>query len=194
MKQDKTAAGISEPIYHKFNVDEFYKMLEVGIFTEDDRVELIEGEILDMDPMTPRHASRDMMLNRVFQPLMGDRAVVSVHNPVRLSRISETLPDIALLAPPVDRYKEAHPTPDNIPLLIEVADASLAYDREVKLPLYARHAIPEVWLVNLVELRIEVFREPSPQGYRAIRYAFAGDAISPAAFPDIIVRVDEVLA
>ncbi len=184
------AAPISR---HRFNVDEYYDMARAGVFSQDDRVELLEGEVVDMTPIGPGHAKRVKNLNQVFSIRLGVRALVSVQDPIRLGRGSEPQPDIALLAPRQDLYGTRHPGPEDVLLVVEVADSTVEFDRQVKIPLYARHGIPEAWLVNLVERRIEVYREPSADGYKAIRYAVVGDTISPLAFPDLMLKVDEIL-
>lgn len=124
-------------------------MAEVGLLAPDARVELIEGEIIDMPPIGPDHGSVADRLNHLLVPAVGQRAIVRVQGAVRLSRMSEPQPDTALLVPRKDYYRAAHPTGDNTFLVIEVSDSTLRYDRNVKVPLYARHAVPEVWIADL---------------------------------------------
>ena len=133
-------------------------MGEVGIFTEDDRVELIEGEIIQMTPIGSPHAGRVARLNHVLMTAVGDRAIVQVQNPVILSPETEPQPDLMLLRPREDFYTGGHPQPKDVLLLIEVAHSSLNYDRNRKIPLYAAHGIPEVWLVDVDGARLIVFR------------------------------------
>src|SRR5437868_12357745 len=132
-----------------FNVAEYYKMAAAGVFSEDDRVELIEGEIVEMNPIGSRHAACVGRLTKLLERLTGDRAIVWVQNPVQVSDYSEPLPDVALLNPRDDFYSQATPQATDVLLIIEVAESSLEYDRSIKLPLYARSGIVEVWLVNL---------------------------------------------
>jgi len=141
-------------------------MADPGILTEDDRVELIEGEIVDMPPVGSLHAGNVNRLNNLFVGRLSGHAIVSVQNPIHLGLYSAPQPDIALLKPRADYYARAHPEPKDILLVVEVSDATLPYDGEVKLPLDARSSIPEVWIVNLVDHRLEVYWEPSPEGYQ----------------------------
>jgi Uma2 family endonuclease len=134
---------------HRINVDEYYRMAEVGLLAHDARVELIDGEVIDMVPIGSRHAGIVSALNRMLGVAVGARALVTVQQPVRLSERSEPQPDIALVKPRADFYSTAHPGPSDVLLLVEVSDTTLRYDRDVKLPLYASHGIPEVWLIDL---------------------------------------------
>ena len=176
-----------------FSVAEYHKMAEAGILSEDDRVELLEGEIVAMSPIGSRHAA---CVDRLTQYLVGEagsRAIVRVQNPVRLGEHSEPQPDLALLKPRPDFYATSHPGPEDVLLVVEVAETSAAVDREVKVPLYARFGVPEVWLVDPAADRVEVFREPSAQGYREARVLRRGDAVAPVLLPDLLVPVDAVL-
>src|SRR5207247_3212709 len=144
------------PLAHRrFTVDEYYRMAETGILAEDDRVELLDGEIVEMSPIGPRHAATVTRLDHLFNRLVGDRAIVRAQNPVRLDGYSEPEPDIALVTPRADFYRAEHPTPRDILLIVEVADTSLRYDRHTKLPGYARAGVPEAWLVDLTADRVE---------------------------------------
>src|SRR5918912_896850 len=154
-----------------FNVSEYYRMAEAGILTADDRVELIEGEIVQMSPIGSLHAACVRRLNQLLQRLLGHAAVISVQDPVRLSDFSEPEPDVALLKPRADFYAHQHPTPDDVLLIIEVADTTVLYDRNVKVPLYARAGIPEVWLVDLQQDLIEVYARPTSGAYQVQRQA-----------------------
>lgn len=176
-----------------FTVDEYYRMAETGILSEDDRVELIEGEIIKMSPIGRRHAGCVNRLNSLFSERLGRSAVVSVQNPVRLSDRTEPQPDIALLIPRADFYSEGHPQPQEVLLLIEVADTTIEYDREVKISLYAQAGISEVWVVDIVEELVEVYRQPSANGYAEVRQFRRGENLSLQAFSDVVLSVDEVL-
>ncbi len=184
---------VSQLTRYKFRVDEYQKMAEAGIFTEDDRVELLDGEIVEMTPIGKGHAGRVNRLNRMFSVLPPDRAVLSIQNPIHLSDDSEPQPDFALLAPRRDFYAAALPEANDILLVVEVADRSLWTDRTVKVPLYARAGIREMWLVNLVDRRIEIYRDPSPDGYGSVVAIGPGGTVSPLAFPDIVLRVEDIL-
>ncbi|MBI4279266.1 MAG: Uma2 family endonuclease [Armatimonadetes bacterium] len=179
---------------HRFTVDEYHRMADAGILTEDDRVELIQGEIVEMVPIGSRHAA---CVNRLAQSLAREAAgdtIVSVQNPVRLGEDSEPQPDVALLRPRPDFYAGGLPGPTDVLLVVEVAETSADSDREIKIPLYARAGVPEVWLVDLRAATVEVYRNPSPQGYRAAVRHRRGEPLSVEALPDLRVLVDEVLA
>jgi Uma2 family endonuclease len=177
----------------RFTVDEYHRMAEVGILTEKDRVELIDGEIVEMTPIGARHASVVKRLNALLAGRLGARAIVGVQDPVQLSKESEPQPDVVLLRPTSDFYAAGHPEPVDTLLLIEVADTSLPYDRGVKLPRYAAAGVPEVWIVDLSADLVEACRTPSPDGYRDVVRIPRGGSLSPAAFPDLTLGVDEIL-
>jgi Uma2 family endonuclease len=176
-----------------FNITEYYRMAEAGILSEDDRVELIEGEIIKMTPIGSRHAGCVSRLNALFNRLIGETAVVSIQNPLRLSNFSEPQPDIALLKPRDDFYSNAHPTPADVLLIIEVSDTSLEYDRDIKLPLYAATSMPEVWLVNLIKDTIEIYREPHSGMYREVRYFTHGETVSPLFNSNLTLSVGAII-
>jgi Uma2 family endonuclease len=169
-------------------------MVEAGILHEDDRVELLHGEIVDMPPIGPGHASGVKRLLNGFLPLqLQGKVIISVQDPIQLGGHSEPQPDLALLKPRPDFYAQGHPTPQEVLLVVEVMESSAGYDREVKLPLYARFGIPETWLVDAERELLEVYREPSPEGYRQVHTRGRGERLSPEAFPQFSLTVDEVL-
>ena len=176
-----------------FTVEEYYRMAEANIFSEDDRVELLEGEIVQMTPIGSRHASNVMRLIRLFSQQVSEHALVSAQNPVRLDEYSEPQPDIALLRFRPDFYAEDHPKPEDVLLLVEVADTSIVFDRQVKVPLYAKAGIPEVWLVDLGGDSVEVHARPSRGGYEEVQQFRRGETISPQAFPDLKLNVSDIL-
>jgi len=153
------------PRPHRLTVDEYYRMAEVGVLAPDDRTELIEGEIIDMAPIGVDHAEVVRRLNKRLVRAAGDSAEVSVQLPVRLSVRSEPQPDLALLKPRPTGYRHAHPSADDVLLLIEVSDSTLRYDLDVKAQLYAKHAVREYWVVDLVANRVWRHRRPSGQHY-----------------------------
>lgn len=176
---------------HRFDVTEYHKMLEVGLLTEDDRVELIGGEIVDMTPIGRRHMNCVNRFTRLLVPLVSDSGyIVSVQNPVRLGLRDEPEPDLAILR---GEPQSDLPAPEETPLVIEVSDSSISYDREVKLPLYARSGLAEVWIANLQNRRIEVYTKPASDGYRAMRIFGAGERVGSREIEGIPVAVDEVL-
>ena len=178
----------------RFTVAEYHQMAQAGILGEDDRVELIEGEIVEMPPIGDRHAASVDRLTERFVQRFSDAAIVRVQNPVRLGEHSEPQPDLALLRRRADFYASGHPAPPDVLLLVEVADTSAEFDRRVKVPLYARGGIPEVWLVDLEEEAIEIHRRPSAQGYQEVKVQGRGQTISPGAFPELAINMEEILS
>lgn len=182
-----------QPHRRRFTVDEYYAMGAAGIFTEDDRIELIEGEIIEMAAIGSHHAACVHRLNRMLVQQTGERAVVLVQNPVRLSDLTEPQPDLALLRPRDDFYASGHPGPRDVLLLIEVAHSSPGYDRGTKLPLYALAGVPEVWIVDIDGGVIEVYRTPDHDRYVTEDRGVRGDTISPGLMPSVVVPVSGVL-
>jgi Uma2 family endonuclease len=181
------------PTKRKLTADEYERMGECGILHEDERVELIDGEIVEMPPIGDDHIGRVISLEYWFGQRLAGRAFVSTQNPIRLSDYSEPQPDMVLLRPREDFYGTSKARPEDIVLLVEVAQSSLEYDWLVKLPRYAAAGIVEVWLVNLIDRCIEVYRDPGADGYATQTVHRRGDTLAPAAFPDLIIRVEEIL-
>lgn len=173
-----------------FTVDEYDRMVTAGILGREDRVELIEGEIVEMSPIGHRHTACVANLMRIFITRLSERAVVWPPGAVRLSTRSKPEPDVTLLRR--HSYRAAHPDVRDVLLLIEVAESSLAYDRNVKLALYARAGIPEYWIVDVESRTIETFRTLTDTGYRDRRRVAGDEEISPVSFPDVTFRVAEL--
>ena len=144
---------------HRISVDEYYRMAEVGLIAPDARTELIDGEVIEMPPMGSPHAGTVGQLQHLLSPATKE-AQLRVQLPVRLDNYSEPQPDLAVVLPRKDFYRSRHPLPPDTLLIIEVSDSSLRFDRDIKVPLYARNQIPEVWLVDLQHNRIHFFRRP----------------------------------
>ena len=176
-----------------FSVAEYDRMVESGILCEGDRVELIEGEILAMSPIGRRHAACVRRITRVLSRLLGDRTLVSVQCPVAIPDWSEPNPDVALLVPRDDDYVEAHPLPRQVQVLIEVADSSLAYDRQIKSPLYAKAGIRELWIVDLKANRIVVHTRPRRGRYTIVRAHGLADHFTSPRFRGIEFVVRDLL-
>ena len=177
----------------KFTVAEYYRMAEVGILHHTERVELLDGEIIVMAPIGPLHAGDILRSIRLFTRRDDDRFTVQIQNPLRLDDGSEPEPDLMLLRPREDDYTTAHPTPADTLLVIETSDSSLAYDREVKIPLYARAGIPQTLIKNLPGDCVESFDQPGPEGYaRHIIYR-RGDKIRLMSLPDLELAVADLL-
>ena len=177
----------------RFTADEYHWMARVGILGKDDRVELIDGEIVEMAPIGPGHVGSLIALNERFVHEFGDVAQVSVQSSIHLDQYDEPQPDLVLVRRRADFYRSALPTPEDIFLIVEVADTTLTVDRRVKLPLYARAGIAETWLVDLPHDVLHVHREPMADGYRVTRTARRGERIAPLAFPDREIAVADLV-
>jgi Uma2 family endonuclease len=185
---------MSVPIQkYLFNVDEFYQMAQIGIFTEVDRVELVNGEVIDLCKVSPRHAGCVTRLNSYLSRQLDMESIVSVHNPVRLGHYSEPLPDIALLKWRDDFYANGHPTPADVLLIIEVADTSVDFDRRIKLPLYARAGIAETWVMVLPKDTIEVHSQPADGKYQKVRRLKRGRRLVSPTLAGLSFDVDDLL-
>lgn len=177
---------------HAFNVQEWEEMGRLGLFDEDARVELIDGEIVDMTPIGARHQDCVDRLTAAMVRLVGDDVVVRVQGPIRLSERSEPQPDLALLRRRPEGYATAFPGPSDVLLVIEVADTTLERDR-AKADIYAASGIPELWIVDLQGGQVITMCDPGPGGYAEERLARRGDVLEPAAFGDLRMRAAEVL-
>jgi Uma2 family endonuclease len=181
------------PARHRLDVDDYHRMADAGILGKHDRVELIDGELIDMAPIGQGHAAIVSRLTRALV-MAGDRiSIVWPQNPVQLDRYSEPQPDLAILRYRADFYETGEPPgPADVLLLIEVADTSLAFDRRVKLPLYARAAIAEFWIVDVQRRVLEVHRKPAGDGYAETTTYRSGDQLALALAPGIVVELDLV--
>jgi Uma2 family endonuclease len=172
----------------KLTVDEYHRMGDIGILTEDDRVELIDGELVEMAPIGSEHIAATNSLTHLLVMAVGDRGIVSVANPVRLSRHTEPQPDFSVLRRRAD-YWTAPPLSEDTMLAVEVSNTSLDYDRKVKLALYAGSGIPEVWIVDLAEKRVEVHRGPDGDTYVDVGTAGRSDVLTIAVLPGVSIPV-----
>lgn len=178
---------------HRITVDEYYRMAEVGILAPDARVELIEGEIIDMGKIGTAHARSTVHLTRLLMEAVGTRATVLPQVPLHLSDISEPIPDLALVRTEAASYKEGHPRPTDTFLVIEVSDSTLRYDLQIKASLYARHAIPEYWIVDLPGRQVRFFRSPDSGQYTDVTSTGAPGVVSPLALPEVRIDLAHVL-
>lgn len=177
---------------HRFTTADYHRMAEVGIFGEDSRVELIRGQIVDMAPIGAPHLGMVNRLNRLLSALLEGRGLVSVQNPVRLDNGSEPEPDVAVLKPRADDYESATPRPEEVLLLIEVADSTLRDDRDVKIPLYAESGIPECWLVDIVGRAVEIYRQPVRGRYAESRRVGPAGTLDIAALPGVSLDASDL--
>ncbi len=181
------------PRRHLITVDEYHRMGETDILGPDARVELIEGEIIDMPPMGPPHGAEITVLNQLLVRAVGDLAIVRCQLPILLDERSEPVPDFVLVKPRADFYSTRHPNATDTLLIVEVSHTTLRYDRKVKVPLYARHLVPEVWIVDIRGEQIHFFRSPADG-----QYAHASTTRPPAstalsALPGVTVDLSQVL-
>jgi Uma2 family endonuclease len=181
------------PERRRFSIEEYHRMGEAGILGREERVELIDGEIVVMSPIGNRHITCVDRLNRMLVQGLGDRAIVRVQNPVRLASRSEPEPDFALLRPRDDFYAGNPATEKEVLTFIEVMETSARYDRGFKRDFYARSGIAELWLVDLNLERVEVYRKPAAGEYTEMRIAARGQNVSPEAFPELVLGVDAIL-
>jgi len=187
-----TVATPTRERYH-FTQREYYALVEAGVFTEDSRIELVQGDIVTMAPIDAPQAGLVNRFGRLFHNGLGERAAVTVQNPIVIGADTEPQPDLTLCKPRADDYTAKHPRPDEILLVVEVADSSVRYDRDTKVPLYAAAGIAEAWLLDLNGGTLEVYRTPSADGYKTLLRLKPGDTVSPLAFPDLILEVAALL-
>jgi Uma2 family endonuclease len=179
---------------HRLTVDEYYRMGQAGVFAPDARVELIEGEVIDMAPIGSRHASAVKKLNALLSAAAGAGAIVAVQDPLRLSDASEPEPDLMLLRPRADFYAQAHPGPADVLLLIEVSDSTAAYDCGIKLDLYAKHRVTEVWIVDLDNNIVRFFRNSDGTAYTDITASETPRTTPVAALPGVTIDLSNLLS
>lgn len=178
LQAEKMAKGL-------FTVDEYYRMAEAGILSEDDRVELLEGEIVEVAAIGSRRAACVKRPNELLGQRVAEETIVRVQSPIRLLERTEPEPDLALLGPRDDYYAGGHPGPEDVLLVVEVAETSGEYDSDVKLPLYARAGIPEAWIVDLTKERIEVHSRPVDGEYRETARSRRGETVASQAAPEL---------
>ncbi len=182
------------PTRFKLTVEQYHRMGEAGILHEDDRVELIDGELIRMAPIGSLHGGLVSRLTRLLVERSAGRAVVSPQNPVILSNVTEPQPDLSVLRWRADDYMSVVPVAADALLVVEVADSTLRYDRDVKLRYYAQSGVPEVWIVDARRRQLLVYREPAGQGYRESSVLLEGEAAACAALPGLRIEVRELFA
>jgi Uma2 family endonuclease len=178
----------------QITTERYQKMVAAGVLTPEDRVELIEGEILDMAPIGAEHAAITARLNRLFSLAVGDGAIVSPGGPLNLGKLSEPQPDLLLLRYQADFYSTQIPEAPDVLLLIEVSDSTLSFDQHAKRDLYAQFAIPEYWVVDVAGQRIIAYSSPSRGAFQTVREHGRGDDLSPQALPAVRIRVQQLFS
>jgi Uma2 family endonuclease len=187
------ASTIFEPLRHRWTVAEYHRLAETGLLDPAARVELVEGELIDMPPIGSLHGGTVNRWVNFLAVALAGKAIVAPQNPVTLDEHSELQPDIAILRRRDDYYTNAHPLPGDVLWLIEVADSTVRYDRDIKLPLYARAGIPEAWLLDLANRQLEIYRDPSPEGYRQMLKPHRQEQIVPSFLPELHVELAPLL-
>jgi Uma2 family endonuclease len=186
------SAALDHPKRHPFSVEEYLRMGEGNVFAPDARLELIEGEIIEMAPIGSPHAGTVAILGRLLERAAGDGAVVWVQNPIRIGDRSMPQPDAALLKPRADMYTRSHPEPADVLLLVEVSDTTLRFDVSTKMPFYARAGIVEAWVVDVENAVVRVFRDPDVAGYRTSFTVAGNESVSARAMPGVVIRMSEL--
>jgi len=176
-----------------FTVDEYERLVQEGILTEDEHIELIEGEIVEMVPTGNHHSGTVKYLLSLLSQTLGASFVIGVRDPIRLPPFSEPEPDISILRARADYYRSRTPSPEDVIFLVEVTDSSASTDRSVKVPLYAAAGIPEVWIVDLAGSLVEIHTVPAEGAYIDVRVAKRGESVCPSFFPDLTIAVNDIL-
>jgi Uma2 family endonuclease len=184
-----TAPALSR---HKLSLDEFHRMIEAGIFTPEQRIELLEGELFDMPPIGPAHSSKTNRLTRILVQAVGSKGIVSVQNPIMLGENSEPQPDVTVLRPREDFYEATHPSAEDVLLVVEIADTTMVHDRSYKVPLYARWGIPEAWLIDVTRSQLEIHRQPKQGRYCQIHLAQADEHIALSQLPEVEIALGHI--
>lgn len=176
-----------------FTVHEYHLMVDAGILCEDDRVELIRGQVLEMSPIGPRHSAAVLRANNTLGKVVGDRAIVGVQGSIRLDEYDEPQPDIYLLRPKEDFYASGHAGAKDVFLIVEMADSSLLYDQTIKMELYAETGVPEYWVADIQNDCLVVYNDPAKDGYRTVRTFGRSISVVPQLLPDLSIPVDVLL-
>jgi hypothetical protein len=182
-----------QSVRRPFTTTEYHRLIQAGVLAEDDRVELIDGEIIKMVPIGPRHAACVDRLAEILRDSLRKRAIVRVQSPIELGDYSEPQPDIAVLKRRADFYAQNHPSPVDVLIAIEVSDTSQEKDRELKIPSYARAEIPEAWLVDLIKDRIEIHSQPAAGVYQEVEIVLRGQKVISSTLPQLKTKADILL-
>ncbi len=177
---------------HLLRVEDYERMIDYGFFDEDEKIELWEGVLVKMSPKGIKHANAVRRISKTIEKKLGEKIIFSAQDPIRLDDFSEPEPDVALIEPPLEKYDLSHPTPEDIYLVMEIADSSLEKDRRKAIN-YARNGIRQYLLLNLIANEIEDYREPSADGYRFKKTYTATESFNLVAFPDVEIKVGELL-
>jgi Uma2 family endonuclease len=171
----------------RLTIDEYHRAGDAGVLGPSDRVELIGGEMIEMAPIGAKHFAKVNRLSRMLGLSAGNEAIVSTQNPLSLPPYDEPQPDIALLKPRADDYEKKLPAATDVLLIVEVADSTLKYDREVKLPIYARHGIVEVWLIDIRDETLLINRSPGSKGFKQVLKPRKNGTVTPLLLPNVTI-------
>jgi Uma2 family endonuclease len=185
-------SAVSTPARTRISVERYQKMVAAGVLTKQDRIELIEGEMIDMAPIGSKHAAIAARLTQMLVMSVGESAIVSPGGPVNLGNYSEPQPDLLLLKYQSDFHENSLPVATDVLLVIEISDSTLAFDQTTKLNLYARYGVQEYWIVDVAANRVIAFRDPTPHGYGCKLELQASDAISPNALPNVALKIGKL--
>ena len=177
----------------KFTIDEYHNFIETGVFKPEERIELWEGEFVEMSPIGKRHAGIVAALTAYFNHLLYQTAVVWAQNPIILNDFSEPQPDLALLRRREDFYRDENATAKDVLIVMEIADTTLKYDRDVKFPRYAASGIEEAWLIDLENDRVEIHSQPTEFGYSLVKILHRRQTAESTVLPQIKISVGEIL-
>lgn len=179
--------------HRKFTVDEYHNFIATGVFAPEERLELWEGEFIEMSPIGKRHAGCVDSLSELLKDFLNRQAIVRTQNPIVLNNFSEPQPDVCLLKRRDDFYRTISATAQDVLLAMEVADSTVKYDRDIKFPKYAENGIPEAWLIDLENDRIEIHTQPTKNGYKLVKILHRGDIAESTVFEEIKISVDDIL-
>lgn len=192
MAQAQSSHPLEDLPQRRWSVDEYHRMIAAGILTSRDRVELLDGQIIEMVPQEPPHASTTSSFGNDFVVLFAGKAWVRQQLPITIAPNSEPEPDIAVVRIDSNRYRDRHPIPEDIYLLIEVADSTLSYDRDRKAKIYAKANIPEYWVIDVKQQQVLIFRNAKGDTYQFSQVLGVKDAIAPAAFPEVVIELSHL--
>ena len=183
----RTAADVYQR--HRLTIDDYHRMGKAGVFKEAARVELMDGEVINMAPVGSKHAAMVARVQKLLEGVAGDQAIVWTQNPIVLDDRSEPQPDISLLHQRDDFYASSHPRPQDVLLIVEVSDTTLRYDREVKAPVYARADIQELWVIGVESMRLEMYRQPGEDGYREVLRPGVDERVELVLLPGVYLNM-----
>ena len=184
----------AQPLQVKFTVENYYEMIKHGILLENPREEIIDGALYRMPPSTPPHAALHSKLGEIFYQRNDDKfSRVFINCPIRIDEYNEAIPDFCFLKIDKKDFRERHPKADEVYLVLEISDETIDFDRDIKIPLYAAAEISEVWLINLIDEKIEVYSKPDGKMYNSRKTFQRGETIQSEILPDLSLEVDEIL-